>query len=138
MRWKKTTSAVIVVVMVLGLVSYPILHFKWFVSSFPRRHVEVTRFVEAVYAHFSKTGQWPDEQQARQLAPLPVGWSYREHADTSDAQSTPVLSLQGDYHSSLVYRFAPPVDKQIENKWRMGIEGDQSDFNADAPYRIGA
>jgi hypothetical protein len=124
-------GACVLIGIVLGL---PLVQFSRYYKTFPKRHLEATQFIAAVYSHYGKTGRWPDAATASRLATLPSEWEYSEKTDAIDATSTPLLYLHGQYHMSLVYYFSPPAGEKVNREWIMSSEGDKTSFDADVDY----
>ncbi len=112
-------------------VSIPIVQWIHYRQTFPKRHLEATQFIEAAYGYYADKGKWPDAATASGLSSLPAEWEYFEKTDPTDATSTPMILLQGDYHLHLAYYFSPPNGKVISRDWR----GESSmPFQADVTY----
>jgi hypothetical protein len=99
------------------------------------RHIEATEAIQRVYAFYGRQGRWPtkSEIEASGNPSIPETWDY-----SSDPQGTyAVLSLHGQYHSSLHYWFSPPRQGAVCNTWTLSVEGDKSEFEADVDYVAG-
>jgi len=62
---------------------------------------------------------------------LPLGWTYSLHPPEEGGAT---LILNGPYHLSLCYRFAPPEHGHISDTWILSLEGDKSTFHAGVAY----
>jgi hypothetical protein len=125
-------ASAVCVLLVLPFVSMG-WQFKQSLKEFPKRHLEATQAIERAYAHFREHGRWPTKADVERGGQrwLPPGWGY---ASDSDELGGTLMWLDGPWHLTLIYRFAPPQQGAVGNTWTLSNEGDKSTFPADVDY----
>ena len=123
-------------------------------DSITARHEEVHAAIEEIYAHFQQHGSWPEKSQTSNLPPdfsdppshqavdltslpalrqpVPQDWKYESDSELGG----PYVYLDGSYHMSIVYYFAPPEGGQVGREWTRSEEGSKYQFNSSRPYAM--
>ena len=143
LRVSSVTGAVvkIAVVSALFILLYLVSLFVWVgwqykqaLKEFPKKHLEATQAIERVYTHFHEHGRLPTKADLERDGQrwLPPGWGYEGDPELGG----PMMSRDGPWHLSLIYRFAPAEQDAIHNTWTLSNEGDKSTFTAGVDYSL--
>ena len=104
------------------------------VRDLKQRHLEVTQFIEDMYAAYQRDGRCPITDEYDGWAKrLPPGCTLYIHPNWP-VPPGPTLCIMGVLHQGIRYEFISPVRGQISRTWTYNDEGYETPFEAEVTY----